>query len=247
MLEYLRTGPPSPEQGSPLLVLLHGRGSHMGDLQSLVRVVPAGGTLVTPQAPHPGAPWGYGSGWAWYRYLGEDRADSRSLSYSLLALEEFLGALPEKLGFQPGPLVLGGFSQGGTTSLAYAMTHPGHLSGVVNLSGFLVDPGSMADPSRGRPVARGGTNRREAAGEAPEGSAAPGLEGPGLLPGIPVFWGHGTEDPAVPFPLAVDGRRRLHEAGVRLEAQDYRMGHQVSAEGLDHLGIWLRGTIPGWA
>jgi phospholipase/carboxylesterase len=166
-------------------------------------------------------------------------------------LEEFLEALPETLGFQPGPLVLGGFSQGGTTSLAHAMSHPGHLSGVVNLSGFLVDPGSMVDASRRRPEARGGTNRGEAAGEsdgeAPEGSAAPGLEGPELLAQIPVFWGHGTEDPAVPFPLAVDGRRRLHTAGVNVEARDYRMGHQVSAEELDHLGSWLRGTIPGWA
>jgi predicted esterase len=50
-------------------------------------------------------------------------------------LEEFLADLPVLLGFQPGPLVLGGFSQGGTTSLVYALTRPGSVDGIVNLSG----------------------------------------------------------------------------------------------------------------
>ena len=110
----------------------------MSDLQGLAEVLPPGGALVTPQAPHPGHPWGYGPGWAWYRYLGEDRAESVSLGDSLKAIEAFLEGLPERLGFQPGPLVLGGFSQGATTSLAFALTHPGAVAGVVVLSGFLI-------------------------------------------------------------------------------------------------------------
>src|SRR5690606_37001828 len=43
------------------------------------------------------------------------------------------GVLPA----EPGSLTLGGFSQGGTTSIAYALVHPGSVSGVVNLSGFV--------------------------------------------------------------------------------------------------------------
>ncbi len=102
-----------PADGSPVIVLLHGRGSDMNDLRSLARVVPSGGALVTPQAPHRAADMGYGPGWAWYRYLGEDRVDPASLGESLDALATFLANLPRSLGFRPGPLVLGGFSQGG--------------------------------------------------------------------------------------------------------------------------------------
>ncbi len=139
MLKYLKRVPEGAGDGSPVMILLHGRGSDMTDLQGLAGSLPSNVAVVTPQAPHPGAPWGYGPGWAWYRYLGEDRPDSRSLAQSLEALEEFLEGLSGELEFEPGTLVLGGFSQGGTTSLAYALTRPGTADGVVNLSGFLAN------------------------------------------------------------------------------------------------------------
>ena len=184
----------------------------MGDLQGLVQVLPQGGSLVTPQAPHPGGPWGYGPGWAWYRYLGQDRADARSLTASLGALDTFLDALPDLLGFSPGPLILGGFSQGGSTSLAYALTRPGRVTGVVVLSGFLVNEEILG-------------------------------VGPDALGTTPVFWGHGTQDPAVPFALALQGRDRLRDAGVELESHDYSMGHWVTPEEVDDLRKWL--NAPG--
>ena len=187
----------------------------MGDLQGLAQLLSPGASLITPQAPHPGGPWGYGPGWAWYRYLGEDVAESKSLEASLGSLEAFLRALPDILGFQPGPLVLGGFSQGGTTSLAYALTHPGAVDGVVNLSGFLVNEESLA-------------SRPEELGE------------------TPLFWAHGTQDPAVPHFLAVRGRKRIREAGRRMEARDYPMGHWVSPEEMQDLEAWLKREVPGW-
>lgn len=93
--------------------------------------------LVTPQAPHPGHPWGYGPGWAWYRYVAEDRLVPETLETSLAALHHFLTRLPGLLPVVPGPVFLGGFSQGGTTSLAYALGRPDRVAGVLNFSGFL--------------------------------------------------------------------------------------------------------------
>jgi predicted esterase len=215
MLDFLVKTQGSDEDGGPVLVLLHGRGSDMRDLQGLGRILPSGGTLVTPQAPHPGGPWGYGPGWAWYRYLGEDRVDPEPLGESLNALEGFLDLLPTNLGFRPGPLVLGGFSQGGTTSLAYALSHPGAVSGVVVLSGFLVNRAGLAIH-------------------------------PETLGDTPLFWGHGTSDPAVPFQLALDGWKRILEAGGDLEAREYRMGHWVAPEEMSDLQSWLLRKIPGW-
>lgn len=139
MLGYDLSLPPETGDGATAAVLLHGRGSHRGDLQALRPHLPDAWTLVTPQAPHPGHPWGYGPGWAWYRYLAEDRVEEAGLGWTLGALDRFLDRLPQALGFRPGRLVLGGFSQGGTASMTYAVTRPGRVHGVLNLSGFLPD------------------------------------------------------------------------------------------------------------
>lgn len=137
-LDFERSGPAEGGgDGSPVAVLLHGRGSHMGDLQVLHGRLGDDVTLVTPQAPHPGAAWGYGRGWAWYRYVDEDRLEGETLDASLDALDDFLRRLPELVGFEPGPLFLGGFSQGGTTSVSYGIRHPGELAGILVFSGFL--------------------------------------------------------------------------------------------------------------
>lgn len=143
--------PDGAADGAPLIVLLHGRGSDRFDLLGLRRGLPAEAVLVTPEAPFPGGAWGYGGGWAWYRYLGEDRPEPESFEASQSELERFLEALPGELPVRPGPLFLGGFSQGGTMSLAHALRRPGEIAHVLNFSGFLanhpsveVNPGTVA-------------------------------------------------------------------------------------------------------
>ncbi|MEX2530681.1 MAG: alpha/beta fold hydrolase [Gemmatimonadota bacterium] len=141
MLTHITSVHGEAQDGSPLLVLLHGRGSNEQDLQGLKSVLPEGLIVCTPRAPFEAAQWGYGPGWAWYRYIAEDRIDGETLETSLSELDDFFEALPAELPFVPGPLILGGFSQGGTTSVAWALTRPDRVAGVVNLSGFVV-----ADP-----------------------------------------------------------------------------------------------------
>lgn len=139
MLGYDLSRPPDLADGATVAVLLHGRGSHRGDLQALRPHLPDDWALVTPQAPHPGHPWGYGPGWAWYRYVAEDRLVDETLEASLDALEAFLDSVPALLGVEPGRIVLGGFSQGGTMSLAFGLTRPGRVAAALNFSGFLAD------------------------------------------------------------------------------------------------------------
>lgn len=116
----------------------------MHDLLGLRPGLPSELPLVTPQAPFPGGPWGYGPGWAWYRYVSDDRVVPETLERSLDAVDTFLDQLPDILGVEPGPIVLGGFSQGGTTSLAYMLTRPGRIALAANFSGFLVSDPPMA-------------------------------------------------------------------------------------------------------
>lgn len=208
--------PRDAEDGALTVVLLHGRGADQGDLQSLRPVLPPGVVLVTPRAPFPGAPWGYGPGWAWYRYVAGDRVESDTLRISLDALDAFLANLPSRLPLAPGAMVLGGFSQGGTLSLAHALRTAaagGTPLPVLNLSGFLVDD--------------------------------PAVEVEAGAPGLPVFWGHGEQDPAIPHALGRKGRARLEEAGARVTPVDHPGGHWVDPAVMEAASRWILDVTAG--
>jgi phospholipase/carboxylesterase len=146
-LEYEVHIPADAQPGAPLIVLLHGRGSDRFDLRGLAPGLPRGSVIVTPEAPFPAAPWGYGPGSAWYRYLGDDRPEPESFDRSQDLLREFLDVIAARLPFDTGPLVLGGFSQGGTMSLGQALRYPGKVPQVLNFSGFLPNhPGVPVTP-----------------------------------------------------------------------------------------------------
>jgi phospholipase/carboxylesterase len=142
-LEFERVLPSEPRPEAPLLVLLHGRGSDRYDLLGLRQGLPKDMAIVTPQAPFDGSRWGYGGGWAWYRYLREDIPEPESFEESQRLLGEFLEELRATLSLEPGPLLLGGFSQGGTMSLAHALRRPGRIRHVLNFSGFLASHPSV--------------------------------------------------------------------------------------------------------
>ena len=211
-LEYDLSLPEGVADGAMVAVLLHGRGSHKGDLQALGPVLPEGWALVTPQAPYAGPEWDYGPGWAWYRYVEEDRVVPETLDGSLELLDGFLSALPEVLAFAPGRIVMGGFSQGGTMSLAYALSRPGTLTAALNFSGFLAASVELPDES--------------SAAETP-----------------PIFWGHGVQDPNIPFHLAEKGRARLDEAGLKLVARDYPIGHWMLPDEVHEAVAMVEGEL----
>jgi phospholipase/carboxylesterase len=131
--------PAGAADGATLLVLLHGRGADRFDLLGLAPHLAPDAVVVTPQAPFPGAPWGYGPGWAWYRYLERDLPEPESFSRGQAAFDAFLAELPDRLPLRTGPVVLGGFSQGGTMSVACALRNPGRYPLVMCFSGFLAD------------------------------------------------------------------------------------------------------------
>jgi phospholipase/carboxylesterase len=204
--------PPSPGDGTPVVVLMHGRGADASDLAGLRSWMPDQVSLVLPRAPFPGAPWGYGPGWAWYRYAGDDRPEAESFRTAQAALDDLLAELPSRLGYQPGPVLLGGFSQGGTMSIGRALRRPGQVAGALNFSGFVPTHPDVPVTSES-------------------------------VRGTPIFWGHGTQDPAIPFTLAERGRKALLDAGAELEAYDYAMGHSISPEELRDAVGWMERVL----
>jgi phospholipase/carboxylesterase len=201
--------------GGPLIVLLHGRGSDERDLFPLGRMLHPDATTVSVRAPFDAAPWGYGPGYAWYRFLGGATPESASFDAGQDALAAYLAKLPEQLGRTLPDFVLGGFSQGGTSSLAYMMRNPGRVKGVMVFSGFLADHVSVHVT-------------------------------PDSVGQTPIFWGHGTMDPAIPFAVAEAGWKELHAAGANLETHTYRgMSHTIGEDELRDAAMWLDGLLTG--
>jgi phospholipase/carboxylesterase len=209
MLSYEHDFPVNVQAGADLIVLLHGRGSHMGDLMGLRPYLPADAMVVAPQAPFSGMKWGYGPGWAWYRFLGEGRPEPESFESSQAQLRSFLTTdLPDQLPVKPGRLILGGFSQGAVTSMAYALRNPGEVDSVLSFSGFLAKhPSVQATPES--------------------------------VKGTRFWWGHGTQDPMISFELALEGWAALTAAGANLTTGQYSMGHSIDGSELRDAVAWL--------
>lgn len=195
-----------PAPGAPVVVLMHGRGAAPSDLAPLRRFFPDDAIVVLARAPFEAVRWGYGPGWAWYLYEGEDRVEAESFRRSQAELDALVDGMADVVGVEPGPILLGGFSQGGTMSLGWTLRRPGGVAGVINFSGFVPSHPDVTIGDAG---------------------------------GTPLFWGHGTADPAIPFEMATAGRERLRGAGARLETHDYAMGHGISPEELRDMVEWL--------
>jgi len=59
----------------------------------------------------------------------------------------------------------------------------------------------------------------------------------------PVFMAHGIQDPVVPFALGDSSRRKLEALGYPLQWHSYPMQHQVCAEEIRHIGMWIRNIL----
>ncbi len=60
---------------------------------------------------------------------------------------------------------------------------------------------------------------------------------------LPIFIGHGVEDPIVPFELGDDARRCLQAGGHRVEWHTWPMDHSVCADEIHKIGAWIRNLL----
>jgi len=126
----LWSAPEGERAGRPLLVLLHGYGSHERDLLGLRPRLPEELVLAALRAPLPAPP-----GFSWFPVGGErplDRADDARAAADLVAewIREHAAAASST-----GVL---GFSQGAMLSLLILRRHPGLLDYAVALSGGIL-------------------------------------------------------------------------------------------------------------
>jgi phospholipase/carboxylesterase len=140
------SAPERERPGRPLLVLLHGYGSHEGDLFQLAPRLPLGPVIASVRAPI-----SENGGWAWFsiaqRSIVDPSADD--VNSATMALIGWLDTLE----FTSVSLL--GFSQGAGVVLQAMRLRPHQFDAVVALSGFVAmgdQPGDDELAARRPPV-----------------------------------------------------------------------------------------------
>lgn len=142
----LWSAPERERAGRPLLVLLHGYGSHEGDLFSLSPGLPLSPVIASLRAPLTAGP-----GNAWFPLTAETPPEQME-GLADAAAQAVLDWLDTTDSTSVGLL---GFSQGGATALQLLRLAPTRFAYTVMLSGFVVGanhPGDAALAAASPPV-----------------------------------------------------------------------------------------------
>ena len=122
----------------PLLVLMHGRGSHEHDLFALARMFPPQFVIAALRAPLELGPGSY----SWFPDGEPARPSSVAADAAVQALLDWLDSIPSA-----ASVSLVGFSQGGAMTV-HALRHaPERFAAIVNLAGFVIGGDAPADYS----------------------------------------------------------------------------------------------------
>ncbi len=204
---------PAPQYA---VIWLHGLGADGHDFEPIVPHLSVGSAqsvrFVFPHAPvRPVTVNGGMAMRAWYDILGLeiDRNQDRAGIMASVAATDRLIDEQLELGIAPERLVLAGFSQGGAIALRCGLARRERLGGVMALSTYLLESDTLEDWA--------GESARE----------------------VPVFMGHGTQDPIVPVGLGQSSASRLDEAGFQVEWHTWPMPHAVCAEEIAAIDQWL--------
>lgn len=140
--------------GRPLLVLMHGYGSHEGDLIQLTPALPPGFVTASLRAPLV-APAPVQNGHSWFPLTEPGNPNPADLDRAAEAVLAWLDGLDAAVAGGLGPVALMGFSQGGAMVTTLLRHRPERFAAGVNCSGFSVHrshPGDAALAARRPPV-----------------------------------------------------------------------------------------------
>lgn len=139
----------------PLLLLLHGVGSHEADLMGLAPYLDGRFLIVSARAPYTLAPGMY----AWFEVLLDPLhplINPEQAEHSREVLIRFIPEVVAAYGADPQRTYLLGFSQGAIMSLSVALTRPDLVAGIAAMSGRILPEvlPKMASPEqlRGLPI-----------------------------------------------------------------------------------------------
>ncbi|MEE4304272.1 MAG: alpha/beta fold hydrolase [Wenzhouxiangella sp.] len=198
------------------VIWLHGLGADGHDFEPIVPQLASASRrpvrFIFPHAPvRPVTINGGMAMRAWYDILGVDIDRDQDMAGIRASVQAVDGLLDEQVadGIAPGNIVLAGFSQGGAIALRCGLARSEPLAGLIGLSTYLVEADGLAEWAGDKT----GT--------------------------MPLFLGHGSQDPIVPVGLGEASARRLRSAGFEVEWQTWPMPHAVCAEEVQAIDEWL--------
>ena len=175
--------------GKGTLIMMHGMTGTSEKMEELAqRLTPDGWSSLCPQAKfrHPTR-----GGFAWWLF-GEGVSDEESISQMEDSLTGILDVIPD------GPIIVGGFSQGG--AMASALLETEASSSIV---GLVLIATKTARPDELR------------------------VSLPFLKP-RPVIWMHGERDHLVPFDVGMEHIKIFEESGWPVTRLEHEKGHMVT-------------------
>jgi phospholipase/carboxylesterase len=198
-------------RGEPdrLLFLIHGYGANEFHLASYGPLIDPEARFLVAAARGPLELPPDGAAW-WHIDSETFEFDFTALPGSLAALDDTLDELCAERGFDRTRAVIGGFSQGAALALALAFRRGARP----RPAGVICLSGFLLDADQ---------VEWDVAGGSP----------------VPVFVGHGTDDPFLPPARAEQLVASLQGAGLPVEFHTYPMAHDISLDELVDLRAWL--------
>ena len=198
------------------MIWLHGLGADGHDFEPIVPQLTCAARrpvrFIFPHAPvRPVTINGGMAMRAWYDILGMeiDRDQDQAGISASVAAVDRLIDEQIEAGIAADRLVLAGFSQGGAIALRCGLARAGALAGLIGLSCYLLD-----------------ANRLEQ-WMSPAASS------------VPLFMGHGSQDPVVPVELGQASASALEAAGLNVRWLTWPMAHSVNLDEIRAINQWL--------
>lgn len=136
-LVHLVRRPQNSKGRPPILILLHGVGSHEGDLFSLESAFDPSWIVVSARAPLTLRPGSYG--WFPVQFSPQGPvADAIEAEKSRTLLGQFVDWAVQEYQADPQRVVVGGFSQGAIMAASLGLTEPEKMTAAVLMSGRIL-------------------------------------------------------------------------------------------------------------
>lgn len=198
------------EKNPPLLLMLHGYGSHENDLFGFANDLPDEFFIISVRAPHS---LGFG-GFAWYE-IDFNQLGGGKMSNVPQALESrellrsFITEAREAYNLANSDLWLMGFSQGCILSYGLALCYPKEVQKVLALSGYVLK------------------------------DIVPNKYQPAAIQHLDFLVTHGTEDPVLPVQWARQTVQMLEQLKISHIYREYPIGHGINPECFNDIKKWM--------
>ena len=200
----------SNPESAPLVVMIHGYGSHENDLFELRLALGSTAHYLSLRAS---INLGFGV-FAWYPIHfgagGIKTYDTDAAAQSRDLVLHFIQEFQAKEGLESNPLWLMGFSQGAILSYGLALSHPDKFQRIMALSGYVL---KEIVPEQYRPAD---------------------------LQHLDFFVSHGREDAVIPISAARMTVDFLEKLQIKHRYQEYNSGHGINPENLRDLQQWFQ-------